>query len=37
MRLYVHRIAWLMVYNDWPTDVIDHINGDRSDNRIANL
>jgi len=32
-----HRIAWLFVHGEWPSDDIDHINGDRSDNRIANL
>lgn len=37
MQLYVHRIAWLITHNDWPNGVIDHINGDRSDNRISNL
>jgi hypothetical protein len=31
-----HRLAWLYHYGEWPK-VIDHINGDRSDNRIANL
>lgn len=31
-----HRLAWLYVYSEWP-DAIDHINGDRDDNRIANL
>lgn len=37
-RLYqLHRIAWLHYYGSWPTGVIDHINGDRSDNRIENL
>ena len=34
---YAHRIAWCYVYGDWPTDEIDHINGVRGDNRIANL
>ncbi len=34
---YLHRLAWLWVYGDWPKQHIDHINGDRSDNRIANL
>lgn len=32
-----HRLAWLYVYGEWPKDVIDHINGESSDNRIANL
>jgi len=31
-----HRLAWFYVHGEWP-EVIDHINGDRSDNRIANL
>jgi hypothetical protein len=34
---YAHRLAWCYVYGDWPTDEIDHINGVRNDNRIANL
>ena len=33
----VHRIAWLLYYDKWPEYQIDHINGDRSDNRICNL
>lgn len=32
-----HRLAWLYVYGRWPADEIDHINGVRFDNRIANL
>lgn len=32
-----HRIIWAMVYNSWPFGEIDHINGNRSDNRIENL
>jgi hypothetical protein len=32
-----HRLAWLYVYGVWPVGVIDHINRNREDNRIANL
>lgn len=32
-----HRIIWLLHYRKWPSAVIDHINGDPSDNRICNL
>lgn len=33
----VHRLVWLYVHGDWPKHQIDHINGVRADNRIANL
>lgn len=32
-----HRLAWLYVYGEWPEGQVDHINGQRDDNRIANL
>lgn len=32
-----HRIVWLIHYNCFPKNTIDHINRDRSDNRIENL
>lgn len=32
-----HRLAWLYVYGRWPAKHLDHINGDRADNRIGNL
>lgn len=32
-----HRLVWLYVYGVWPSDQIDHINGDKDDNRLANL
>ncbi len=37
LRFLAHRAAWLYVYGEWPSMHIDHINGDRGDNRIANL
>jgi len=33
----VHRIIWKMTTKSDPERLIDHINGDRSDNRIENL
>ena len=35
-----HRLVWLFVLGEWvqyPEFEIDHVNGDRSDNRIQNL
>lgn len=35
-RYFAHRLAWLHVHGVMPA-MLDHINGDPSDNRIANL
>ena len=32
-----HRLAWLYEYGRFPNKDIDHINHDKSDNRISNL
>lgn len=37
-KLYcAHRVAWLLHIGDWPEEHIDHINGDKADNRFDNL
>lgn len=36
-NVFVHRIVWAMFYGSWPVGTIDHIDGDRLNNRIANL
>jgi hypothetical protein len=32
-----HRLAWFYVHGKWPANIIDHINGDKVDNRISNI
>lgn len=37
-KLYkAHRIIWLLTYGKWPDNVIDHIDGNSSNNRLSNL
>lgn len=35
--ILAHRVAWMLYYGEWPSDMIDHINGVKTDNRIKNL
>lgn len=37
IRYAAHRVAWAMHYGVQPAGEIDHINGNRRDNRIINL
>lgn len=34
---FAHRLAWLLFFGQWPDGHIDHINHDKSDNRLKNL
>lgn len=34
---YAHRLAWFFHNKEMPRQFIDHVNGDKSDNRIDNL
>lgn len=37
LHLKGHQLAWYFYYNEIPNSIIDHINGDKKDNRIDNL
>lgn len=32
-----HRVIWAMMKGAWPKDVIDHVDGDKENNRTTNL
>lgn len=37
-RIYLaHRLAWLYEFGEFPCELLDHVNRNRSDNRIENL
>lgn len=37
LQYYAHRLAWAFCHGSFPCGDIDHINENKSDNRIANI
>jgi hypothetical protein len=37
LTVMTHRAIWVLHYGAWPKGEVDHINGNRADNRIENL
>lgn len=33
----LHRVVFMWMYGHWPMDMVDHVNGIRDDNRLANV
>lgn len=33
----LHRLAWLYTHGEWPVMLLDHIDGDTKNNKLANL
>lgn len=36
-QFLLHRLAWILYYREQPPESIDHIDGDKTNNRISNL
>jgi hypothetical protein len=36
-KFRVHRVVWALVHGAWPLQTIDHIDGDRCNNKLSNL
>ena len=36
-NILLHRLAWFVVKDECPGEIVDHINGIKSDNRLLNL
>jgi hypothetical protein len=37
VELMAHRVIWALHHGAWPNEYLDHINRDKTDNRIDNL
>lgn len=37
ITLRAHRVIWAMCHGEWPEHVIDHIDGNRKNNKLCNL
>jgi hypothetical protein len=37
IKVRAHTVIWALHSGEWPSDLVDHINQDRLDNRICNL
>lgn len=37
VQLYAHRVAWALEHGEWPQAMLDHKDGDKSNNRPDNL
>lgn len=36
-RIKAHRLAWFLTYGELPKQILDHIDGNKCNNRISNL